>query len=151
MAVLSAVMTKSSYVKEYDEIAYKLCLLGLDDEDLANFFSVSLNTINYWKKHYLSFYMAIANGREIADGKVANALFKKATGYSYKAIKFATHQGVITDKCEYTEYVPPDTSAAIFWLKNRQGARWREKAEAQVPDKDFSLSVTVVEEDKIGD
>jgi hypothetical protein len=26
----------------------------------------------------------------------------------------------------YVEHVPPDTTAAIFWLKNRDPARWRD-------------------------
>jgi len=29
------------------------------------------------------------------------------------------------------KHYPPDTTAAIFWLKNRQPAKWREKQEVE--------------------
>ena len=48
---------------------------------------------------------------------------------SCKATKFATSEGRITDSKEYTEHYPPDTTAAIFWLKNRQPEKWRDKKE----------------------
>ena len=32
-------------------------------------------------------------------------------------------------KVPYTEHVPPDTTAMIFWLKNRRPEQWRDKRE----------------------
>ena len=60
---------------------------------------------------------------------VASRLYNRAIGYSCKATKFATSDGRITDQKEYIEHYPPDTTAAIFWLKNRQPEKWRDRKE----------------------
>ena len=40
--------------------------------------------------------------------------------------------GTFTDAKEVTEEVAPDTTACIFWLKNRQREHWRDKTEHDV-------------------
>ncbi len=117
------------YKPEYNKLAYKFCLLGATDEDMATFFEVAESTINNWKNEYPDFLDSIKKGREIADANVANRLYKRAIGYIGKTTKFATFEGKITDEKEYEEYYPPDTTAAIFWLKNRQPHKWRDKRE----------------------
>lgn len=120
---------KSEYQKEYADQALKLCLLGAIDKELAEFFSVSVQTLNKWKKDYPEFLESLKKGKNIADANVASRLYNRAIGYSCKATKFATSEGRITDSKEYIEYYPPDTTAAIFWLKNRQPEKWRDKKE----------------------
>ena len=68
----------------------------------------------------------------MADANVASRLYSRAIGYD-TGTKFATNEGRITDKVEYIEHYPPDTTAAIFWLKNRQPAKWRDKKEVGEP------------------
>ena len=120
---------KSEYQKEYADQALKLCLLGAIDKELAEFFSVSVQTLNKWKKDYPEFLESLKKGKNIADANVASRLYNRAIGYSCKATKFATSEGRITDSKEYIEHYPPDTTAAIFWLKNRQPGKWRDKKE----------------------
>lgn len=120
---------KSEYKDEYSEQALKLCLLGATDKEIADFFSVSEQTLNSWKKKYPKFLESLKKGKGLADANVASRLYNRAIGYSCKATKFATDKGKITDQIEYTEHYPPDTTAAIFWLKNRQPEKWRDRKE----------------------
>lgn len=121
---------KSTYKPEYAEQARKLCLLGATDKELADFFERTESTINNWKKAHPDFLDSIKMGREIADGDVAVSLYKRAMGYSHKAVKIFNDQGVPLE-VEYTEHYPPDTAACIFWLKNRQKGKWRDKQEVE--------------------
>ena len=120
---------KSEYKIEYADQALKLCLLGATDKELAEFFSVSEQTLNKWKKDYPEFLESLKKGKSIADANAASRLYNRAIGYACKATKFAASEGKITDSKEYTEHYPPDTTAAIFWLKNRQPEKWRDKKE----------------------
>ena len=120
---------KSEYRIEYADQALKLCLLGATDKELSEFFSVSEQTLNKWKKDYPEFLESLKKGKNIADANVASRLSNRAIGYNCKATKFATSNGKITDSKEFIEHYPPDTTAAIFWLKNRQPEKWRDKKE----------------------
>ena len=122
---------KSEYREEYAEQALKLCLLGATDKEIAEFFSVSEQTLNSWKKKFPQFLESLKKGKAVADANVASRLYSRAIGYDAKATKFATNEGRITDKVEYIEHYPPVTTAAIFWLKNRQPAKWRDKKEVE--------------------
>ena len=122
---------KSEYREEYAEQALKLCLLGATDKEIAEFFSVSEQTLNSWKKKFPQFLESLKKGKAVADANVASRLYSRAIGYDAKATKFATNEGRITDKVEYIEHYPPYTTAAIFWLKNRQPAKWRDKKEVE--------------------
>ncbi|MFC1459595.1 helix-turn-helix domain-containing protein [Microvirga arabica] len=118
----------SKFKPEYVEQVEKLCKLGATDEQLACFFEVSVSTINLWKQRHPEFSEPLKRGKLIADAAVAHSLFKRATGYSHPAVKIFNDQGqpLIVD---YTQHHPPDTTAAIFWLKNRQPQFWRDKVE----------------------
>lgn len=122
----------SSFKPEYCEQAEKLCKLGATDAELGDFFGVDERTINNWKEAHPKFFQSIKAGKELADAEVADKLFKRATGYSHDAVKIvadAKTGDVVT--VPYTENYPPDTTAAIFWLKNRQKARWRDRQEVE--------------------
>ena len=117
----------SSYKPEYAKMALYLCKLGATDTDLAEAFGVSVVTIDNWKiKFRDEFLGSLKAGKEEADSLVERALFARATGYSYDAVKiFHTKEGK-TVKVPYTEHVPPDVTAQIYWLKNRRPDRWRD-------------------------
>lgn len=127
------------YKEEYNEQVYKLCLLGHTDKELAEFFGIQESTLNLWKNKHPEFMESIKKGKEIADTKVVESLYKRATGYSKMSTQFATFKGRITDRVDYTEEVAPDVTAGIFWLKNRQGRNWREKQELATTVKTYSL------------
>lgn len=125
----------SKYKDEYAEQAYKLCLLGATDKDMADFFDVSEQTLNAWKTAHSEFLESLKRGKEIADATVAQKLYHRAIGYEHPEIITATFQGQITDTMTVTKHYAPDPTAAIFWLKNRQPAKWRDKQEHDVSGK----------------
>lgn len=119
------------YHSDFDEQAYRLCLLGLTDAELASFFSVSETTINKWKKAHRSFANALRRGKVMADGEVAQGLYARAIGYAHDDVHVSSYQGVVT-LTPIVKYYPPDTAAATFWLKNRQPDKWRDKVQQEV-------------------
>lgn len=116
----------SGYQDEFARQANKLCALGATDDDLADFFAVSVRTILRWKVEHAEFCRALKDGKEGADDRVERSLYQRAVGYTHDAVKIMQHQGVVV-RAEYREHYPPDTTAAIFWLKNRRPEQWREK------------------------
>ena len=123
----------TKYKAEYVEQVYKLCLLGATDEELADFFEVDERTINRWKIDYPDFCQSIKKGKLIADGEVAQSLYKRANGYEYKEIKSAPNRKEKLGIKEITvKHIPPDTGAAFIWLKNRQSKKWRDKQEINI-------------------
>jgi hypothetical protein len=123
----------TDFDEAYIEQVEKLCQLGATDTEIADFFGVSVRTIYRWKLVSDRFCQAINSGKEKADERVQRSLYQKATGYEYKeeqAIKVKVdrdHENV--EVVEVTKHQPADTTAAIFWLKNRKAAEWRDKIE----------------------
>jgi len=120
----------TDYKPEYAEQAKKLCELGATDDQLADFFDVCVRTIYRWKASQDAFSQALKIGKEEADNRVERSLYQKAVGYEREAVKIFFRAG---DKnpvyAPYTEYYPPDTTAGIFWLKNRKSLEWRDRKE----------------------
>lgn len=105
--------------------AKKLCMLGFTNEQLALAFDVSVSSIDMWIRVYEEFSRAIKEGREVADHEVVKSLYQRAVGYSHPEDKI-----LVVDKAvevvPTTKHYPPDTTACIFWLKNRQRANWKD-------------------------
>ncbi len=118
----------TAFKTEYIELSYKYCLLGATDKQLAEFFNVAESTLNLWKQKQPKFLDALKRGKIIADAGVAHSLYKRGTGYSHHETHVSNYQGEIT-LTEITKHYPPDTTACIFWLKNRQPDKWRDKIE----------------------
>lgn len=118
----------SRYQDDYAEWAEKLAKLGATDADLAAAFEVSEVTVNNWKKAHPEFSLALKRGKAFADAEVADKLYRRATGYSHPDTHVSNYQGLIT-LTPLTKHYPPDTTAAIFWLKNRRPDLWRDKPE----------------------
>lgn len=116
---------KTAYRNEYSEQAYKLCLLGLTDRQLADYFEVTEKTLNNWKRKHPEFLQSLRDGKDKADGLVVQSLYQKAIGFPQRTVE-------IDDEGNEVEKVHqhlPDTTACIFWLKNRQKHNWRDKQE----------------------
>ncbi len=116
----------TKYKEEYNEQAYKLCLLGHTDEELASFFEIATSTLYEWKLKYPDFSEALKKGKDIADSNVVASLYHRATGYSHEDIDIKMYEGGIIET-PYIKHYPPDATSAIFWLKNRQPKKWRDK------------------------
>ena len=93
----------TKYNTEMNEQVTKLCLLGATEEELAKFFNVCQATITNWKREHPEFLASIKEGRAEADAKVAKSLYQTA--------------------------LSGNTTAQIFWLKNRRSKEWRDKQE----------------------
>lgn len=132
----------TDYREEFCEQAEKLCKLGATDAELADFFDVVESTINLWKTEHSEFSESIKKGKTLADANVAERLYQRALGYTHDAVKIFPTGGETEDEegnkskgpliVPYLEHYPPDTVAAIFWLKNRQPKKWRDKQEVDV-------------------
>lgn len=118
----------TSYRDEYAEQAYKLCLLGATDKELADFFEVSEQTLNAWKHKVPKFLESLKRGKLIADAEVAEKLYQRALGYSHPEDKIFNDQGKPLIVPTVKQY-PPDAGAAKLWLINRQGNKWRDKTD----------------------
>jgi hypothetical protein len=135
----------TKYKEEFNVQAYKLCLLGHTDKELAEFFEVSEDTIYEWKKVHPEFSEAVTRGKTIADAEVAHSFHKRAIGYKYDEVTFEKigEKEEVEDpddliksvelykKKIVTKEVAPDPGAALNWLKNRQPAKWRDKQEIE--------------------
>lgn len=118
----------SGYQPEFAKQAQKLCQLGATDKELADFFEVSDRTIYRWQTQFPEFCQALKAGKEAADERVERSLYHRATGYTFESEKVFQFQGSIV-RADTKEHVPPDTTAMIFWLKNRRPEAWRDKTE----------------------
>ncbi len=119
-----------SYTPAYCTVAYKFCLLGATNEDLADVLRVSRNTIGNWLARYPEFKQAMQDGRDVADADVAQALLHKAKGFTHEDVKILQLGGELKP-VEYSRYFPPDSQAALFWLRNRRHKQWRERIELE--------------------
>jgi len=95
----------TAYKPEYAETVLKLCLLGATDAEIGDFYGVSEQTINTWKKKHPDFLESIKSGKQKADANVATSLYQTA--------------------------IDGNTTAQIFWLKNRRAKEWRDKQEIE--------------------
>jgi hypothetical protein len=118
----------SQFKPEYCDLARRVAMLGATNDDLAGILGVCRRTIGNWLQEYPEFKTAVEEGKLDADAKVAEKLYQRATGYERPAVRFfASPDG--PKGMKYTYHHPPDTAAAIFWLRNRRRADWRERVE----------------------
>ena len=118
----------SSYKEEYAKQAYKLCLLGYTDKELAKFFNVCEATIDNWKDNIPEFLGSLLDGKDIADANVAESLYNRATGYTHDEEKIFCTEGLIT-RVQTLKHYPPEVAAMKSWLHNRRSSKWREKVD----------------------
>ena len=111
------------YKKEYARQSKVACRLGATDKDLAEMFDVSEQTINSWKEKHPTFLESL-KAKEISDGLVEQALYKRALGAKVKEQKPININGVVSYE-EVEKEFPPDTGACVVWLANRQPKRWK--------------------------
>lgn len=127
----------TDYREEYNEQARKLCLLGAIDRELADFFGVEEQTINNWKQAHPSFFESIRAGKAYADSNVADRLYQRAMGFEHdseeiKVVSNGSGDGSSIERVPTRKIYPPDTAAAIFWLKNRQKDKWSDRTQQEI-------------------
>ena len=131
---------------------------GLTDEQIAKNMGIVTKTLYEWKNKYSAISEALKRGKEVIDIEVENALLNKALGfkvtvkksYKVKDVEYDNGRKVReTERIEIVDeeqYIPPDTTAQIFWLKNRKPAEWRDKQNIEIEQsKPFEVNITVVD------
>jgi hypothetical protein len=129
---------------------------GLTNEQIAQNMGITKETLRVWNKTFSVISASLKRGKEVVDRQVENALLKRALGYKYDEV---THESQWDSKKEKFEMVPtkvvtkevqPDTTAQIFWLKNRKPEVWRDKQEINHSG-GLDNSVTVVFDEGMND
>ncbi len=131
-------MARTKYREEYAQLARWMARAGQTDAEIAKELKCSRSTLANWKKQFPEFAEALGQGKEIVDHMVEDALLKRALGYEYKETKEEREPGEngemkLLKRTVTTKMVIPDTTAQIFWLKNRDPEHWRDKHDLDVP------------------
>lgn len=104
---------------------------GLIEEQIAANMGIAVSTLNTWKNSYIEISESLKRGKEVVDRQVENALLKRALGYKYEEVKTEEWEdsegNPVEKKTTTVKEAIPDTTAQIFWLKNRKPAEWRDK------------------------
>lgn len=100
---------------------------GLTDKQIAEKMGVGYSTLQTWKGKYQDIRDSLKKGKDVIDRLVENALLKRALGYEFDEVKEKYEDGVLTERIITRKEVVPDTTAQIFWLKNRKAKDWRDK------------------------
>lgn len=109
---------------EMIERTYKLRLLGLTNQEIADVFDVERSTFQRWLVEVPQLRDALQRAGADADGEVAVSLNRRARGYSHPETVFHVVNGRLV-KTEVIKHYPPDTNAMQLWLMNRQPDRFR--------------------------
>ena len=127
----------TDYQAAYCEGAAFVAKLGATDAEVADFFKVNVATIYRWKNTHQDFCEALKVGKAECDDRVVRSLYHRAVGYEQQAVKIFMPAGADAPVyAPYTERIAPDTTAAIFWLKNRNPAEWRDRQNIEHTGKD---------------
>lgn len=124
-----------------------LTLKGFTDKEMAEFFDVDERTWNRWKKAHEQFCQSLKDWKLEADTKVERSLYERALGYSHDAVHISSSMGIIT-QTDIIKHYPPSEVACIFWLKNRQPGKWREKQEIEHSGDGFVIEIVSAKDAK---
>ncbi len=130
----------TKYSKAMCAKVFKLAASGLYNPAIATRLGISTATLHNYMNLYPDFLEAMEGGRELADAKVENVLYKMALGYKHtveKPMVISDGKGgtkIVNQK--YVEEVPPKFSAISFHLRNRKPKEWRDKQEIGLTGKD---------------
>ena len=117
---------------------------GLTDKQMAHNIGIAESTLNEWKNRFPEFKESLKRGKEVVDREVENALLKTALGFYYTEEQVTNSGGVVTTK----KYAKPNTTAQIFWLKNRKQVEWRDKQEIEQTNRNIDIVVGEWEDDE---
>ena len=119
----------------------------MTEPQIAQNMGIAMSTLTEWKNRFPAIAATIKKGKEPVDIQVENALLRRALGYDYEeTITEVEELGNGKTKKhvrKVTRHVAPDTTAQIFWLKNRKPKQWRDKMENTVGIETEDLSPLV--------
>jgi transposase len=122
--------------KRHPVIAAALAAQGMIDDQIQAMMGIAKPMYYRWKKRYPEFAAAVTDAKAPVDDSVEKSLLQRAHGYEYEEVEQVGKQVgtdangkpiIHKDKLRVIKkHVPPDTTACIFWLKNRRPAQWRD-------------------------
>ena len=116
--------------KMHPQFAQALASLGLTEKEISVKMNIAMSTLSKWKGEYPEFSEALKQGKIEPDEKVERSLYERAVGYYHDSVKIFMPGGAKNPVyAPYIEHVAPDTTACIFWLKNRKPKEWRDRQE----------------------
>ena len=136
---------KSGFNEKVRETILRLIKDGKTEAQIAEVVGVCPRTLQNWKGKHIELMRAVRESKLAADELVEASLYSRALGYSHPETKAFMHEGCVIVE-EITKHLPPDTTAAMFWLRNRQPSRWKEKTEGDV---NVTNNVTTIPEDQL--
>lgn len=122
---------KSGFNEKVQEAFVRLTKEGKTLEQVAEVLGVTVRTLSYWMGKHTDLVLSVREARQTADELVEASLFQRALGYSHPETKMFCYEGAVIAE-DTVKHYPPDTQAAMFWLRNRQPTRWKEKTEGDV-------------------
>ena len=145
---MAKVGRKSAYVTKikprFKEIE-SWCRDGLIETQMAALLGVGLTTFWKYKSEKTEFAELLKTNKDIIDSEVEDSLLKRALGYEYEEVTEEYYidtkkvtgdiKKVKPDKIHrktIKKFMPPDVTAQIFWLKNRQHEKWRDKKKMEI-------------------
>ena len=145
---------------KWEDVKEKLFLIenwakeGLTNADIAKKLDIAMSTFCEYQNKYPEFKEALKKGKEIVDYEVENALLKRALGYSFEEKTYETvyveEIGSFVEKLtkKVIKEVTPDTTAQIFWLKNRKPELWADKHQIE-NTKEPVININIINNDNL--
>lgn len=130
------------YIKGNEETVKAYCRNGADNRGICKRLGIGLSTFKRIQKENPEFNELLKEGKDEADLKVESALYRRALGYSVeetvtevKVGEDGSAQTTVVKKVK--KHIAGDTTAQIFWLKNRKPNYWRDKQDINVTGDDW--------------
>jgi hypothetical protein len=118
---------------------------GMTEYELAKVFGISTETLDQWQHDHPEFSEALILGKGVADERVKRSLYHRAVGYNVNAEKiFYNRRTGKVVRVPYIKHVPPDVTAALSWMRNRDPQNWRENHHLNVTSDD-STAISIQE------
>jgi len=125
------------------------CRDGLNDKQICKNLDISQETFYKYKREKPEFNEILQRTKDVVDREVENALYKRAMGFDYveetKEMRTLEGAGSKDGKAreskaavikKTTKHYPPDTTACIFWLKNRKPREYRDRRSVELTGQD---------------
>lgn len=162
----------TAYRAAFCKVAQAMVKLGATDREVAEAIGISERTLHEWKHKHPKFLQSLNKAaKKPANKRVEVSLYRRATGYSFDAEEIVPYDHVIEHRgpdgkithiertkavlrVPVVKHVPPDTTAIIYWSKNRDPDRWRDKRDltlANPPGKRFRTEALPPEPELIGE